>query len=489
MKRAENKKGIRLSTQIALFFSIIIVCIVLISSIVMTSLLRTVILKQKSQTLLHDSVRLSQYMLVSEYQKTFLDALNESSHNMRYSSSTLHESYDLVDRIARQAAIPYYMSYAVFGIANAETLILGTNDPYLPILPVTSNGKTERYFVKNFYVDGDLNILYTSMRVGNVFLQTSVNMDVDSIDSLLYKLPFIVLLTLFPILLVSFFTARFLSARLLKPVTDITKTANEISASNLDRRIPESDSKDEIHALARTFNSLFARLQADFDRERQFTSDVSHELRTPLAVLLGHVDLLRRWGKSDPKILNESLETLHSEIKSMQSLVENLLLLSRSERQQTSEKLIIKVKIFLEKIIDDMRFVSPEVQFELNCPKDAVLLTNPDILTQILRILITNSIRYSPAPAFVSLGYDSQKNLLSVSDKGHGIAPEDLPHIFERLYRADKSRNHKTGGSGLGLAIAKNLVKNIDARIWAESEGLEKGTTMHIQFGREKLLP
>ncbi len=486
MKRTENRKGIRLSTQIALFFSIIIMCMVLISSIVMTSMLRTVVLKQKSQTLLQDSVRLSRFLVGQEYQTTFLSALSETSQNNRL--SILHETYDLVDRIARQAATPYYMSYAVFGTANTEIVVLGTNDPYLPILPVTSAGKTERYFVKNFYVDGDLNILYTSMQVGNVFLQTSVNMDVDSVDSLLSKLPFIVLLSLFPILLVSFFTARFLSARMLKPVTDITKTANEISASNLDRRIPESDSKDEIHALARTFNSLFARLQADFDRERQFTSDVSHELRTPLAVLLGHVDLLRRWGKSDPKILNESLETLHSEIKSMQSLVENLLLLSRSERQAPAEKLIIKMKLFLEKIVDDMHFVSPEVQFELSCPEDAVLNTNPDILTQILRILITNSIRYSPTPAFISLCYDSQKRQLSVVDKGHGISEEDLPHIFERLYRSDKSRNHKTGGSGLGLAIAKILVKNIDARIWAESEGLEKGTAMHIQFGGEKLL-
>ena len=487
MKRTENRKGIRLSTQVALFFSIIIVCMVLISSIVMTSMLRTVVLKQKSQTLLQDSVRLSRFLVGQEYQKTFFSALNETSQNTSF--SIFHETYDLVDRIARQAATPYYMSYAVFGTVNNEIIVLGTNDPYLPILPVTSAGKTERYFKKSYYVDGDLNILYTSMQVGNVFLQTSVNMDVDSVDSLLSKLPFIVLLSLVPILLVSFFTARFLSARMLKPVTDITKTANEISASNLDRRIPESDSKDEIHALARTFNSLFARLQADFDRERQFTSDVSHELRTPLAVLLGHVDLLRRWGKSDPKILDESLETLHSEIKSMQSLVENLLLLSRSERQAPAEKLIIKMKLFLEKIIDDMHFVSPEVQFELVCPEDAVLLTNPDILTQILRILITNSIRYSPAPAFISLCYNSQKKQLSVLDKGHGISAEDLPHIFERLYRSDKSRNHKTGGSGLGLAIAKILVKNIDARIWAESEGLEKGTAMHIQFGEAALVP
>ena len=487
MKRTENRKGIRLSTQVALFFSIIIVCMVLISSIVMTSMLRTVVLKQKSQTLLQDSVRLSRFLVGQEYQKTFFSALNETSQNTSF--SIFHETYDLVDRIARQAATPYYMSYAVFGTVNNEIIVLGTNDPYLPILPVTSAGKTERYFKKSYYVDGDLNILYTSMQVGNVFLQTSVNMDVDSVDSLLSKLPFIVLLSLVPILLVSFFTARFLSARMLKPVTDITKTANGISASNLDRRIPESDSKDEIHALARTFNSLFARLQADFDRERQFTSDVSHELRTPLAVLLGHVDLLRRWGKSDPKILDESLETLHSEIKSMQSLVENLLLLSRSERQAPAEKLIIKMKLFLEKIIDDMHFVSPEVQFELVCPEDAVLLTNPDILTQILRILITNSIRYSPAPAFISLCYNSQKKQLSVLDKGHGISAEDLPHIFERLYRSDKSRNHKTGGSGLGLAIAKILVKNIDARIWAESEGLEKGTAMHIQFGEAALVP
>ncbi|MBO6100260.1 MAG: HAMP domain-containing protein [Spirochaetaceae bacterium] len=187
----------------------------------------------------------------------------------------------------------------------------------------------KRLIEKNYYTDGDLNILYLSIPSGSLNIQTSLNMDVDSIDKLLTKLPKVMLFFAIPLLIISFLTAKFLSSRMLRPVADITRTANEISASQLDKRIPEPDSKDELQELAKTFNRLFARLQQDFERERRFTSDVSHELRTPLAVLLGHLDLLRRWGKTDTNVLDNSLETLYSETKSMQSLVENLLLLSR----------------------------------------------------------------------------------------------------------------------------------------------------------------
>jgi signal transduction histidine kinase len=343
----------------------------------------------------------------------------------------------------------------------------------------------ERHIEKSYYTDGDLNILYLSIPSGSLNIQTSLNMEVDSIDKLLTKLPKVMLFFAIPLLIISFLMAKFLSSRMLRPVADITRTANEISASQLDKRIPEPNSKDELLELAKTFNRLFARLQQDFERERRFTSDVSHELRTPLAVLLGHLDLLRRWGKTDTNVLDSSLETLYSETKSMQSLVENLLLLSRSERQAPPEKLLVKINFMLNKIVTDLKLVSPEVLFSIECPQDAVLFTNPDILTQILRILITNSIFYSPAPAEITLAFEPETNSLSVSDKGNGIAEKDLPHIFERLYRTDESRNHRTGGSGLGLAIAQTLCKNLGATISAKSKGLGKGTTMTICFSKE----
>lgn len=474
-----------LSTQIAIIFGVLTFIIVVAFSVLVTTVLRSTVLSQKSDDLLQNSIRIAERLSLTENQLTLTMIGEHLVSGDIASRKLLQDSFDLVDRIAHQVQSPYYMSYTVFYVKNGSAVFLGTNDPYLPLLPYTKDSIPVRHIERNFYSDGDLNILYVTISAGTLFLQTSLNMEVDSVDKLLAKLPIIVLILSLPLLFISILTARFLAARMLKPVGVIARTAEEISGSNLDRRIPESSAKDELHALARTFNLLFARLQADFERERQFTSDVSHELRTPLAVLLGHVELLRRWGKDNPEVLNSSLETLHRETKSMQSLVENLLLLSRSERHtQKCEKLVIRVKPLLEKISADMHMVSPEARFEVTCPADATLFTDPDILTQVLRILVTNSINYSAPPAKVSLEYNAEAKTLTVRDRGCGITKEDLPHVFERLYRADKSRNYRTGGSGLGLAIAKTLMHNIGASIRAESAGADCGTSMIIAFPR-----
>lgn len=481
-------KDIRLSisTRIALIFCVLTFFIVSLSTYIITNLLKTTVLSQKSDELIENTKRISNEFNDYEIQSELVSIALKLANEKGIRRQNLQSSFDIVDRNVRQARIPYYISYSIYYITQDEsTVLLGSNDPYLPILPETADMQPERHIEKSYYTDGDLNILYLSIPSGSLNIQTSLNMEVDSIDKLLTKLPKVMLFFAIPLLIISFLMAKFLSSRMLRPVADITRTANEISASQLDKRIPEPNSKDELQELAKTFNSLFARLQQDFNRERRFTSDVSHELRTPLAVLLGHLDLLRRWGKTDTNILDSSLETLYSETKSMQSLVENLLLLSRSERQAAPEKFLVKINFMLNKIVKDLKLVSPEVQFSIDCPQDAVLFTNPDILTQILRILITNSIFYSPAPAEITLSFNAQKNSLSVSDKGNGIAEKDLPHIFERLYRTDESRNHRTGGSGLGLAIAQTLCKNLDATISARSEGIGKGTSMTICFSKE----
>lgn len=483
-----KRKDIRLSisTRIALIFCLLTFLIVSISTYLITNILKTTVLAQKSDELIENTKRISAEFKDYDIQSELITLAIKLSDEKSARWQDRQNSYDIVDRLVRQARIPYYISYTVYFITQTDKpVLLGSNDPYLPVLPLSDDMQPERHFEKSYYTDGDLNILYLSIPSGSLNIQTSLNMEVDSIDKLLTKLPIVMLFFAIPLLIISFLMAKFLSSRMLRPVADITRTANEISASQLDKRIPEPNSKDELQELAKTFNSLFARLQQDFNRERRFTSDVSHELRTPLAVLLGHLDLLRRWGKTDTNVLDSSLETLYSETKSMQSLVENLLLLSRSERQAPPEKLLVKISFMLNKIVNDLKLVSPEVQFSIECPQDAVLFTNPDILTQILRILITNSIFYSPAPAQITLAFEPETNALSVSDKGNGIAEKDLPHIFERLYRTDESRNHRTGGSGLGLAIAQTLTKNLGATISAKSEGLGKGTTMTIRFSKE----
>lgn len=480
----ENNSNISLSLsgRIAIMFGILTFFIVISFSILITTILRTAVLSQKSDELLQNTMNICHQLELPENQAFLVAAGQYIEDNLPLARTKQEDCFDLVDRIARQVRLPYYISYSVFYVSSNYSVYLGTNDPYLPLLPQTYDSVPVRVIHKNYYSDGDLNILYLTLQSGELYLQTALNMEFDSIDKLLPKLPIIVLFLSLPMLVISILMARFLSAQMLKPISEISRTAKEISGSNLDRRIKENPTHDELSELAHTFNLLFARLQSDFDRERQFTSDVSHELRTPLAVLLGHIDLLRRWGKNDEKVLNESLETLFHEAKSMQTLVENLLLLSRSERQKQTEKLLIRLNPLLEKMVSDTQLVSNDVTFEVVCAKEARLFTDPDVLTQVLRILVSNSIAYSPKPAHIVFIFDEKENSLTVKDNGNGIDKKDLSRVFERLYRADESRNRKTGGNGLGLAIAKTLVHNLNAKIFAESEGLGKGTSMKIIF-------
>lgn len=484
IKKHFYNRRFSISSQIALIFGISTFVFVACFSFCITAILRSSVLHQKSEDLLNNSVRLCTSLSSHEVQnelKRLSDIVVTDSVNIY---RALQNSYDLVGRVVRQERIPYYISYTLYYKYEGICYLLASNDPYLPLLQQTENFVPRRYYEKAYYADGDLNILYLTLPSGIFYVQSSVNMDTDSIDKMLSILPIIMIALSLPLIAVSFLSARLFAARLLHPVAEITRTAKEISASNLDRRIAQRDVHDELQELGTTFNDLFARLQADFEREKRFTSDVSHELRTPLAVLLGHLDLLRRWGKSDPKILDSSLETLYTETKSMQALIENLLLLSRSERQNQPEMLIIRLKPLLKKLIDDQLLIAPEVQFTLECEESATLFTNSDILVQILRILITNSIAYSEKPAKICIKFVPNPKQLLICDKGFGIDAKDIEHIFDRLYRTDESRNKNTGGSGLGLAIAKTLVQNLGGTIKAQSEGTGKGTTMKITFDK-----
>ena len=143
------------------------------------------------------------------------------------------------------------------------------------------------------------------------------------------------------------------------------------------------------------------------------------------------------------------------------------------------------LRLFLEDVIQSYRIISPDTEFELDCPEAVSVSTNKNGLLEILRILIKNSIDYSPKPAHIILQW--KNDILSVKDRGNGISPQDLPYIFDRFYRADKARTRKSAGSGLGLSIAKALAQRLNLSIRAES--IEKqGTTISIEFSPESVL-
>ena len=315
-------------------------------------------------------------------------------------------------------------------------------------------------------------------------------MDNNSTAEMFKNLPFALLLMALPILLLSFFVSLVITKNTINPVVKITKTAKSMTTEKLDSLLPISGRGDEIDELSGAFNDLFKRVKADFDRERQFSSDVSHELNTPVTVISGQANLLLRWGKDNPEQLEQSLLAIKNEATSMHAIIDNLLQISRIEsgriKPEVSE---VNIAGLFKRVSEEFQLVHKETRFEIDCAQDTALVTDGEMLHQIITILVSNSIKFFNASQFASEGcviklcaYSKEnKIILEETDNGPGISAEALPHIFERFYRADEAHSRAAGGSGLGLAIARTLSDSIGAII--EAYNVEPhGARMRVEF-------
>jgi two-component system, OmpR family, sensor kinase len=268
----------------------------------------------------------------------------------------------------------------------------------------------------------------------------------------------------------------------LKPLEAITETAEQINrADDLSRRIPYNGTDDdEIGNLVGSFNQTLERLEALFTSQQRLLADVSHELRTPLTVIKGNVDLMRRMKSLD----DESLTSIDQEAGRLTRLVGGLLLLAQAE----SGKLALAMKkveldLLLTEVFQEMSILAGnKVRVHLNEIDQVYVNGDRDRLKQVLINLVANAVQYTPAGGDIFLSLEKIKDQARIicRDTGPGIPAEDLPHIFERFYRAEKSRTRgKTTSFGLGLSIANWIVERHGGRIEVNSkEG--KGTTFAI---------
>lgn len=387
-------------------------------------------------------------------------------------------------------SIPYYVLFSIY--KNDDGTIIYSNDPFIPNLP-DSNGHTKKYFQKDFYTDGNLNILYYSVLVdqADCVIQTAIDIDRDSSNDMINGIPNLAAITLIPILIISFLISLLITKRTIRPVEKITDLAAEMSSTNLNSLLPVSKNKDELDYLAKTFNKLFENIRVDFEQERNFTSNVSHELKTPIAGILGQAKLLQRWGKDDPKQLEQSLGLIIQEAESMNSIVTNLLQISKLE---TGHEQIFKEelnpKILFNRLKEEFTPLSKNLEFEIET-EDFTFTTDIELLHQVLTALISNSIKFHskaeleyPCKIKLFCKKENNKIIIKESDNGPGIEPEVLPHIFERFYRGDPSHNRNSGGAGLGLSIASTIVKALNGTITAENktEGNESGAIFTLTF-------
>lgn len=275
-----------------------------------------------------------------------------------------------------------------------------------------------------------------------------------------------------------------LTTRALRPIQDISAAATRISSGKLEERINVADTHSELGQLATLLNSTFARLEAAFAQQKQFTGDAAHELRTPLAVIISECQTTLARQRSSEEY-RETLEACLETAQRMRSLSQSLLELARFDSGQE----LIKRESF---DLADLARRSAEMIEPLAAQKNIALKTeltavaasgDPERVSQVIINLLSNAVHYNNDGGEVRIRVypGDAAAILEVEDNGHGIAQEDLPHIFERFYRADKSRSRSDGRSGLGLAITKSILDAHAARIEVQSE-LNKGTTFRVSL-------
>lgn len=248
-----------------------------------------------------------------------------------------------------------------------------------------------------------------------------------------------------------------------REIESLAVELDKIDAAHLDSRIDLPPTQKELRSLAQSINELMDRVNQAYSAQMRFVSDASHELRTPIAVIQGYAALLDRWGKSDPEALQESIDAIRGEAASMERLVEQLLFLARGDNDsQPVKPEAVDLTDLAGEVLREEEMIHPERTFLPRWEEDPVrIYADPGLIKQVLRILMDNSLKYSPPQGRIYLRVLENQDLvrLTVQDEGMGIPPDGIPHIFERFYRTDQSRDRKTGGTGLGLSIAKWIVE------------------------------
>lgn len=261
-----------------------------------------------------------------------------------------------------------------------------------------------------------------------------------------------------------------LAAQATTPINELSSAMREIGSDRLDQRLPWRRRRDEIGRLAESFNDLLQRLAEAFARERQFISDASHELKTPLTSINANAQMLLRWADSDPTIRTESLETIARESSTLAGMVNGMLTLAKADRGDEIPKEPVSLAQVASEATQHSAPRAAEKGLDLRFAHDGapIVYGDANLLRQLVGNLVDNAVKFTErGHVDVRVGSNDGRAWVEVADSGPGIPIEELPHIFERFYRADKARSRIVPGTGLGLAIVRSIARVHDGEVTA----------------------
>lgn len=274
------------------------------------------------------------------------------------------------------------------------------------------------------------------------------------------------------------------SSQITKPIVTMSNKMNQIRRDGFQNKLELTTNYEETDNLIATFNEMMFHIEETFNQQRQFVEDASHELRTPLQIIQGHLNLIQRWGKKDPAVLEESLNISLEEMNRITKLVEELLLTKDNVKSGQLEKELVDINSEILSRVKSLKQLHPDYTFDVELDeKPLKLKMNRHQFEQLILIFIDNAMKYDTENKLIQIKTQLKNKQISIeiTDHGLGIPKQDLEFIFDRFYRVDKSRARSQGGNGLGLSIADKIVQLNGGFIHVESE-VDQYTTFKIIF-------
>ncbi len=397
----------------------------------------------------------------------------------RLEDGKLLEEYDFKLKTVRAGLYVRRESNQVF---ESRTFNQPELEHYLPAYDLDNNQIRNTFNIgERFYAYAKFDFRFSDGAKGGVFVIRERSPFGEVVRKLL---PVLVILLVAVIVAANLLLYQWITRSVVKPLELLRGSAERIKEGQL-RHSLDLRSKDEIGQLNETFENMRKRLLEsvelrlrDEESRKELISNISHDLRTPITNIKGYIEGIRDGVADTPEKMDKYVNIIYSKANDLDKLVDELFLYSKLDLNQVPFQFEhADIVGFLDDCIDEQRYVAKEKGIELEWderPKSAVpVVADFEKLKRVVLNMIGNAQKFTDKPyktIRVSVRGDSNQVTVEIRDNGIGISPEDIPHIFDRFYRAERSRNSSTGGSGLGLAIARQIVEGHGGSIWASSE-------------------